>query len=398
MQYYYLDDNNQQHGPLSKDQLKTVGIKSDTWVWKEGLDKWTPAKVVEDLKNFIIFQVDYYIVDHYNQQKGPFNIDQLKSLGITPATLVWTEGLDNWKSAIEIEQLRSIVCQAQPVQHAVLTVKPTENTMEVDDNTPIAEVQRLAKKGNRNALYEMAWRLELLPAKDRNDPVESCAWQDYWFEKAADAGHVDARSSFARSLIDRVMNADDRRKAMRYFESLVSDFDAGKLKDNEKIDGIIAKMWLGILLCEGYHTRRDARKGAELIQAADALSNGFEEFGFASLSKIGEIYVAGLAQENEEPTIDDLRIAEKYLEKAIKRFKPENDPNNRGYKQLKENMLKACREWIKSGARGAANFDDRVERRVKMMEISEVARQRMNADKAALARLRDRLKREGWNY
>jgi len=36
------------------------------------------------------------------------------------------------------------------------------------------------------------------------------------------------------------------------------------------------------------------------------------------------------------------------------------------------------------------------QRREKMMEISAMARQRMDADKAALARLRERLKREGW--
>jgi hypothetical protein len=52
-------------------------------------------------------------------------------------------------------------------------------------NTP--EVQRLAKQGDNDAMYEMAWRLELLPTEEDN-PIGRCAWQDYWFEKAADAG------------------------------------------------------------------------------------------------------------------------------------------------------------------------------------------------------------------
>ena len=407
MQYYYLDHNNQQKGPLNKDQLKTVGIKPDTKVWAEGMSHWTPAKIVEDLENIIVFQADYYVADRNNQQTGPFNIDQLKSLGITPTTLVWTKGLDSWKPAKEVEQLKSLVSQVPPVQQPVLTVKPPENTAEVeeevDDKTPVDRVKKLAKDRNKNAYYEMAWRLELLPAKDRNDPVESCAWQDYWFEKAADAGHVDARSRYARSLLDRIMNEEDRKKAMRYFESLVADFDAGKLNKEQALDGKISKMWLGVMLCEGYHTMRDAKRGAELIQAAHSLTDGFKEFGFKSLSKIGEIYASGLAQEGEEPSIADLEKAVIYFELAVKRFKPENDPNNRGYLQLNKDLLATCKKRIESKkelkssiGREDTVFVGAAERRRKMMEISEPARQRMNADKAALARLRERLKREGW--
>jgi len=55
------------------------------------------------------------------------------------------------------------------------------------ENTDIAEVQRLAKQGDNDALYEMAWRM---PPEIQKDPVESCAWQDYWFEKAANAGNI----------------------------------------------------------------------------------------------------------------------------------------------------------------------------------------------------------------
>ena len=48
-EYFYLDGNNQ-NGPLSIDQLKSVGIKPDTLVWTAGFDDWKPAKDVEELK------------------------------------------------------------------------------------------------------------------------------------------------------------------------------------------------------------------------------------------------------------------------------------------------------------------------------------------------------------
>ena len=51
--FFYLDDNNQQNGPLGIDQLGTVNIKPDTLVWTEGLDTWTPAREVEELKSLM---------------------------------------------------------------------------------------------------------------------------------------------------------------------------------------------------------------------------------------------------------------------------------------------------------------------------------------------------------
>jgi len=50
--YYFLND--EQQGPVSIDQLKSVGLRSDSLVWSEGYDEWTPANEVEELK--IVFK------------------------------------------------------------------------------------------------------------------------------------------------------------------------------------------------------------------------------------------------------------------------------------------------------------------------------------------------------
>lgn len=48
--YFYIDYQNQQHGPLSADKLLAVGVKRDTLVWCKGMPDWTPAEAVAELK------------------------------------------------------------------------------------------------------------------------------------------------------------------------------------------------------------------------------------------------------------------------------------------------------------------------------------------------------------
>lgn len=54
-QYYYLDGQ-KQYGPFSKTMLKSLGVTEDTLVWYEGLSDWKNAKDIEDLSD--LFQKD----------------------------------------------------------------------------------------------------------------------------------------------------------------------------------------------------------------------------------------------------------------------------------------------------------------------------------------------------
>jgi hypothetical protein len=51
-EFYYLDET-EQKGPLSIEQLRTVGLKPDTLVWADGFENWKPVKEVEDLKGLL---------------------------------------------------------------------------------------------------------------------------------------------------------------------------------------------------------------------------------------------------------------------------------------------------------------------------------------------------------
>jgi len=54
----------------------------------------------------------YYYTDCKNQF-GPFSKIELKNIGISKETLVWFEGLSDWKKAIEIEDLADLFPQKQ---------------------------------------------------------------------------------------------------------------------------------------------------------------------------------------------------------------------------------------------------------------------------------------------
>ena len=278
------------------------------------------------------------------------------------------------------------------------------------ENMSLSEVQRLAKQGNGDALFEMAWRLEAMPSELPNDPVYCSTWQDYWFERAADVGQIDARSRYARSLINRPFDAECRQKAMGYFGSLVTDYYAGKLKGDSELDGVISILWLGIMLCQGLGTRRDAVIGTKMLKEADKLTNGFADFGYASLAALAETYGQGCTQPGGEPSVDDLRQAIVYQRKAINRFNPEkNDPNNRGFLGLAKQYLealegrKASKESFKDSA-SALGFNvssvgvnpDFKKWQEGMMQVSPAAMQRNNEDKAALVRIRQYMARAGW--
>ena len=262
-------------------------------------------------------------------------------------------------------------------------------------NMSTSEVQRLARQNDKDALFEMVMRV---PRDIEDDPVESCAWQDYWFERAAEAGHVDAKCRYAMSLINRIMNAEDRQKAIKYFQSLSDDYDAGRLYgDYDMESGVIGKIWLGVMLCEGYHTRRDAVSGARLLESAHGITNGFEGFGYRYLYTIGEVYCSGLAQPGEDPSAADIMKAIGYYEAAIRKFNPaRDDPNNRGILQLTKDLLASQKERVKTHRMIELSEAERKERRDKMMYVHPAGQQRVNADKAALARLRQRLASEGW--
>jgi len=64
MKYYFYSDGGKQKGPLAFEQLKDENIDKDTLVWFEGLADWKPANEINELDTF--FQLDPPPIPNYD--------------------------------------------------------------------------------------------------------------------------------------------------------------------------------------------------------------------------------------------------------------------------------------------------------------------------------------------
>ena len=69
MEYFIIDNNGQQAGPFSQDQLVQKAISPETLVWKQGMADWTPAWKVEELKT-VLEAVEANKTNSTNQQEN----------------------------------------------------------------------------------------------------------------------------------------------------------------------------------------------------------------------------------------------------------------------------------------------------------------------------------------
>jgi len=87
-----------------------------------------------------------------NEQQGPFDLEELKSKNITPETLIWHEGMDNWQKANSIEALKDILKTVPPsIGTYQKNIPPALQEKTIKQNT-IAE----SKKINKTLIYGLS--------------------------------------------------------------------------------------------------------------------------------------------------------------------------------------------------------------------------------------------------
>lgn len=100
---YYIIQNNQQFGPMEISELVNYGLNSGSMIWAAGMPQWMPANSIEEIRIFLQSQqstaTSNFFIIRNNQQFGPFSIAELRLQNITPDTLVWKEGMPEWKAA-----------------------------------------------------------------------------------------------------------------------------------------------------------------------------------------------------------------------------------------------------------------------------------------------------------
>ena len=186
--------------------------------------------------------------------------------------------------------------------------------MENYEKMSISEVKWFAKQGDKDALYEMAYRYP------DNEKSPGLVWAAFWFEKAAAKGHIYAKRRLAGFFQDMPTSrkfSQNRKKAMALYESIAKDYEAGKLIGDDQFVGMVSKIELGIMLCEGIGTERDYKKGLDLIKSGEEDMNASGGLSFTHLLKLGELFGGGYAQADEEPWSEDYKKAIEYLEKSL---------------------------------------------------------------------------------
>jgi tetratricopeptide (TPR) repeat protein len=82
----------------------------------------------------------YYAVN--DQQFGPFTVDELKTKRLKKSTLVWTEGMEKWASANDIEELKDILIPEPPPLPKKTTALPIDETIQIKQPpTPVTSTK-----------------------------------------------------------------------------------------------------------------------------------------------------------------------------------------------------------------------------------------------------------------
>lgn len=111
--YYYIVVDGRSEGPFPKDILKLKNLKPDSLVWAQGMPEWKRAAEIAELADLFIPTPGAYTTEEIHietepqvwfaiingNRLGPFTIDELINMGLTPSTPVWKEGMPDWYEA-----------------------------------------------------------------------------------------------------------------------------------------------------------------------------------------------------------------------------------------------------------------------------------------------------------
>jgi len=124
---YFLIINEQQAGPFSKEDLASRHITSETLVWRAGLPDWTKASAIPELADITAIETGYedlgtgedtrWFAMINDRQTGPYTIETLISMGLTPRTPVWRNGMADWTEAASVPEIMKHFSSTPPPHH-----------------------------------------------------------------------------------------------------------------------------------------------------------------------------------------------------------------------------------------------------------------------------------------
>lgn len=102
--------------------------------------------------------IKFYVLDN-NQQKGPFSENELKSILLTNETLVWCEGMENWDYAKNIEGLKIYINSTPPpipnskILNSSININVKTHKSELDEKENNLKKERIKSKFAYELVY-----------------------------------------------------------------------------------------------------------------------------------------------------------------------------------------------------------------------------------------------------
>ena len=81
-----------------------------------------------------------YFIEKNGAQSGPYTLDELRSQKISSTTLVWKEGIPDWKQAEEFEELKGLIIPTPPPLPGQRKVEVYDSTYQKDTHALILGV------------------------------------------------------------------------------------------------------------------------------------------------------------------------------------------------------------------------------------------------------------------
>ena len=102
-----------------------------------------------------------YFIHDGHQTTGPFTFDDLKQRGIEASTLIWFDGIDKWTEAVNIQELKDIIIKSPPPLDKTSPIKQTiDKTKKILDSDIVDEIEN--KIPNKKGKRIFTWSLIIL--------------------------------------------------------------------------------------------------------------------------------------------------------------------------------------------------------------------------------------------
>jgi hypothetical protein len=101
--------------------------------------------------------MEYFIIENNGQQAGPFSLEQLVQKAITPEALVWAQGMKDWTPAWKIAELKTVLETVEAIKANTAVKENAEGTSADaagNNGTEAANFQAANQQGFQQAQQE----------------------------------------------------------------------------------------------------------------------------------------------------------------------------------------------------------------------------------------------------